>query len=158
VTRIDHSPQPAPTLVDRIDARGPLQVARIDEAQCIGCVLCIHACPVDAIAGAAKRMHAVIDAWCTGCGLCLPPCPVDCITLVAAGREWSNEDARVASDRQRAHQAAAPHRHAPAESTPPSPAAPPSGSTREDRQAAVTAALARARLRRAAKRATAAER
>lgn len=62
----------------------PPQVALIDEATCIGCVKCIHACPVDAIVGASKRLHVVIASWCTGCELCLPPCPVDCITLVPA--------------------------------------------------------------------------
>lgn len=56
-------------------------IARIDEDQCIGCTLCIKACPFDAIAGAAKQMHTVIAHYCTGCGLCLPPCPVDCIEL-----------------------------------------------------------------------------
>lgn len=56
-------------------------VAQIDEAWCIGCTLCIQACPVDAIAGAAKRMHTVIAAECSGCELCIAPCPVDCITL-----------------------------------------------------------------------------
>ncbi|HYQ99702.1 MAG TPA: RnfABCDGE type electron transport complex subunit B [Casimicrobiaceae bacterium] len=74
-------------------AAGPLEVARIDEAWCIGCTLCIAACPVDAIVGAAKRMHAVLPALCTGCALCLPPCPVDCIDMVAAGRAWSPADA-----------------------------------------------------------------
>ncbi len=59
----------------------PPQVAFIDEALCIGCVKCIHACPVDAIVGASKAMHTVIADWCTGCELCLPPCPVDCISL-----------------------------------------------------------------------------
>jgi electron transport complex protein RnfB len=59
----------------------PPQVARIDEALCIGCVKCIDACPVDAIVGASKQMHTVIAAWCTGCELCIPPCPVDCIRL-----------------------------------------------------------------------------
>lgn len=59
----------------------PAQVAFIDEAACIGCTLCIHACPVDAIVGAGKFMHTVIAAECTGCELCLPPCPVDCISL-----------------------------------------------------------------------------
>ena len=59
----------------------PKTVARIDEDTCIGCTLCIQACPVDAILGAAKRMHTVIEQECTGCELCLPPCPVDCITL-----------------------------------------------------------------------------
>lgn len=60
----------------------PPLVAVIDEAVCIGCTKCIRACPVDAIVGAAKRMHTVITAECTGCELCLPPCPVDCIRLV----------------------------------------------------------------------------
>lgn len=61
----------------------PRRVALIDEARCIGCTLCIQACPVDAILGAAKQMHTVIEAECTGCDLCLPPCPVDCIDMVA---------------------------------------------------------------------------
>jgi electron transport complex protein RnfB len=60
----------------------PPQVALIDESLCIGCVKCIHACPVDAIVGASKLMHTVIAGWCTGCELCIPPCPVDCISLV----------------------------------------------------------------------------
>lgn len=59
----------------------PRQLALIDEAVCIGCTLCIQACPVDAILGAAKHMHTVIAQECTGCALCLPPCPVDCIAL-----------------------------------------------------------------------------
>jgi len=57
-------------------------IALIDEDTCIGCVKCIHACPVDAIAGSAKQLHAVIPQYCTGCELCLPPCPVDCITMI----------------------------------------------------------------------------
>lgn len=57
-------------------------VAVIDEQTCIGCTLCIQACPVDAILGAAKQMHTVIESECTGCDLCLPPCPVDCIEMV----------------------------------------------------------------------------
>ena len=57
-------------------------VALIDEARCIGCTLCIQACPVDAIVGAAKLMHSVIAGLCTGCDLCLPPCPVDCIDML----------------------------------------------------------------------------
>lgn len=60
----------------------PTVVARIDEDRCIGCTLCIQACPVDAIVGAAKLMHTVIREECTGCELCLPPCPVDCIDLI----------------------------------------------------------------------------
>ena len=62
------------------ESKGPT-VAVIDEETCIGCTLCIQACPVDAILGAAKHMHTVIESECTGCELCLEPCPVDCITM-----------------------------------------------------------------------------
>lgn len=64
-------------------APGPV-VARIDESRCIGCFLCVPACPVDAIIGAKGFMHTVLTRECTGCGLCLPPCPVDCISLLQA--------------------------------------------------------------------------
>ncbi len=60
----------------------PKMLAVIDEQRCIGCTLCIQACPVDAIVGAAKQMHTIIGQECTGCELCLPPCPVDCIAMV----------------------------------------------------------------------------
>jgi electron transport complex protein RnfB len=60
----------------------PKSVAVIDENLCIGCTLCIQACPVDAIVGAAKQMHTVIAEECTGCELCVPVCPVDCIHMV----------------------------------------------------------------------------
>ncbi len=62
----------------------PRLLARVIEAQCIGCTLCLKVCPVDAIVGAPRRMHTVIAAQCTGCELCVPPCPVDCIELAAA--------------------------------------------------------------------------
>jgi electron transport complex protein RnfB len=61
----------------------PKSVALIDENTCIGCTLCIQACPVDAIVGAAKQMHTIIAPLCTGCELCLPPCPVECINMEA---------------------------------------------------------------------------
>lgn len=57
-------------------------VVVIDEQVCIGCTLCIQACPVDAIVGAAKQMHTVVADECTGCNLCIPPCPVDCIHII----------------------------------------------------------------------------
>lgn len=60
----------------------PKMLAVIDEQTCIGCTLCIQACPVDAILGAAKQMHTVIEEECTGCELCVVPCPVDCIDMV----------------------------------------------------------------------------
>ena len=69
-------------------ARGspkPPQVALVVEADCIGCTKCIIACPVDAIAGGSKLMHAVIEPLCTGCELCVPACPVDCIVMEPAG-------------------------------------------------------------------------
>ena len=58
------------------------EVARIDEARCIGCARCLPACPFDAIVGAHRYMHTVLDVACTGCKLCIAPCPVDCISMV----------------------------------------------------------------------------
>lgn len=79
----------------------PPAVALIDEARCIGCTLCIQACPVDAIVGAAKLMHTVIVAECTGCKLCLPPCPVDCIEMRATGGQPTREQRTADAARAR---------------------------------------------------------
>ncbi|MCX7193968.1 MAG: electron transport complex subunit RsxB [Proteobacteria bacterium] len=68
----------------------PKSVAVIDESTCIGCTLCIQACPVDAIAGAAKQLHTVIVPECTGCELCVPPCPVDCISMIPIEENITN--------------------------------------------------------------------
>lgn len=82
----------------------PRPVALIDEAYCIGCTLCIQACPVDAIMGAAKQMHTVLPMLCTGCDLCVAPCPVDCISMVelTPGKTgwdaWSPEQADQARE------------------------------------------------------------
>ncbi len=66
----------------RFGTEKPAQLAVINEAKCIGCALCLPACPVDAIIGAPDYMHTVINADCTGCELCVAPCPVDCIQMV----------------------------------------------------------------------------
>jgi len=122
---------------------GALTVAVIDESACIGCKLCIDACPVDAIIGAPKRMHAILPSLCSGCELCVAPCPVDCIAMVPAAREWTDADAVLARDRYRARRV----RLARAERIAHRPAADPD---RAQRQAAVAAALVRARARRSA--------
>lgn len=77
---LDKEPKPLDGDNNNVDKSVNL-VAVIDENTCIGCTLCIQACPVDAILGSAKHMHTVIAKECTGCELCLPPCPVDCITM-----------------------------------------------------------------------------
>ncbi len=80
----------------------PRRVAVIDEARCIGCTLCIQACPVDAIVGAAKLMHSVVTDLCSGCDLCVPPCPVDCIEMVpATGADAIWDRARADAARER---------------------------------------------------------
>ena len=103
-------------------AAGPRETARIDESECIGCTVCIRACPVDAIIGARKWMHAVLDSECTGCGLCVEPCPVDCISMApartgpATAEAWLAQRASLARrrfERRRARESAldaAPHR------------------------------------------------
>lgn len=77
----------------------PSAVARIDEPACIGCTLCIQACPVDAIVGAVNVMHTVIAAECSGCELCLPACPVDCIAMVQAVTPTAQESSLQRADR-----------------------------------------------------------
>jgi electron transport complex protein RnfB len=71
-------------------------VAVVDESRCIGCALCLPACPVDAIVGAPRFLHTVIEAQCTGCGLCVPPCPVDCITMAAPSSTLAPRGRRAA--------------------------------------------------------------
>lgn len=90
---------------------GPRLLAVIDEAWCIGCTLCIKACPVDCIVGANKRMHTVLDEDCTGCELCVPACPVDCISLVPVTGErcgwqaWTPAQAQQAQAQYRSRDA-----------------------------------------------------
>ena len=134
----------------------PLATAVIDETWCIGCTLCIQACPVDAIAGAAKLMHTVIADECTGCELCIPPCPVDCISMRPVARPGDAEsrrsramhhrerylvrNARLASAKEIKTQKEKPHRVA-------TDAASASSSTSSTIERAVAQALARARER-----------
>ena len=82
-------------------------VVVIDEQVCIGCTLCIQACPVDAILGAAKQMHTVIEKECTGCDLCIPPCPVECIHIVPVKTsvldwKWPKPDSAPVNAKQHA--------------------------------------------------------
>jgi electron transport complex protein RnfB len=131
---------------------GPLVVAHIDETACIGCTLCIAACPVDAIVGAAKLMHTVIADRCTGCELCAAPCPVDCIWLLPAGRAWTRADADLARWRFEEHEQRVEKKPAKrdARDTTTELAAR-EDAARAQRRAAIGAALARARARRAAR-------
>ena len=141
----------------------PRTVAVIDENWCIGCTLCIKACPTDAIVGANKLMHTVMPAHCTGCELCIPVCPVDCIQLENASGSatgwaaWTPAQAENARQRYAVRQqrlateipAPEPHADAP-------PAVRPlhagensqASKAQEARQAAIAAATARARQRR----------
>lgn len=93
---------PPKPLDPRFGTIKPAALAVIEEAHCIGCTLCIQACPVDAIVGAAKLMHTVLAAACTGCELCVAPCPVDCIRMepVPARDRAAREDAAAAARRR----------------------------------------------------------
>ena len=97
---------------------GPMTVALIDENWCIGCTLCIKACPTDAIVGSNKRMHTVLPQYCTGCDLCLPVCPVDCISMhnvsgdLTGWSAWSPVQAEQARLRYDARQVRLVHEEA----------------------------------------------
>lgn len=144
-------------------------VALIDEGVCIGCTLCIQACPVDAIVGAAKQMHTVIAELCTGCDLCVPPCPVDCIAMipVTPGKTgwdaWSQQAANAArrrhdqrtarlqrekadNDARLAAKAAAKMKEVNAEMA----VTPEEQAEKERKRAIIAAAMERARLKKAA--------
>ena len=154
--------QPLVALDASCGTHQPLQVAVIDEQFCIGCTLCIQACPVDAIIGASKLMHTVLPEQCTGCDLCVAPCPVDCISMVPVtpARTWTPQDAtrartqfeararrlaqRPESLRQSPELGVADASVSPAVST-----AEVTSSGHSDKQEAIAQALARASARRA---------
>lgn len=127
--------------------------AHIIEEHCIGCTLCIQACPVDAIIGANKLMHTVLSQDCTGCELCIPPCPVDCIVMVPTD-SWSSDDAQQASERyaqreQRLQAKTGSESGAVARTLSNKPVLAKTANEAEQRQASIADALARARARRA---------
>jgi electron transport complex protein RnfB len=106
-------------------------VALVDESRCIGCTLCIDACPVDAIVGARGLMHTVVEPWCIGCKLCLPPCPVDCIEMIPARGAWDVRHKEAAKKRARLKKSRTTLHFAP----------------RENRRGILAAALARKKAR-----------
>jgi len=146
----------------------PRPLAVIDETLCIGCTLCMQACPVDAIVGAPKLMHTVVAELCTGCDLCVPPCPVDCIDMIPITGErtgwdaWSEAQAgaarerherraaRLERERAAAHARAAARRMeaAGASATAPSPTA--ADDEAAKKRAIIQAALERARQKKEA--------
>ena len=158
--------RPALPLNPANGTEGPRALAVIDENWCIGCTLCLKACPTDAIMGSNKMMHTVIEPWCTGCELCIPVCPVDCISLENVTGEktgwdaWSQQDAHTARTRYEFHALRYPRESAAsaeapqAEDQPALHAAPPLPNAQagdgaaERKRAMIEAALERARAKR----------
>ncbi|HEV7913941.1 MAG TPA: electron transport complex subunit RsxB [Albitalea sp.] len=144
---------------------GPRRLAIVDEAWCIGCTLCLKACPVDCIIGGPKQMHTVVEPLCTGCELCIPVCPVDCISLIDVTGERTGWDAWSDGDAQTARARHAFHRHrvgrdrrehderlaANAEAAVPRPSRTSDAVAPDAKRAIIEAALARSRERKAAR-------
>ena len=147
----------------RFGVEGPRSVVVIDESWCIGCTLCIKACPTDAIVGANKLMHTVMEQHCTGCELCIPACPVDCMVLENASgpatgwNAWSTAQAEQArarytfrqerlareADEENARLASQADTDTSSSATAVDPLTPPPAT--DGKQAAIAAAMARAR-------------
>ncbi|MCB1978277.1 MAG: RnfABCDGE type electron transport complex subunit B [Burkholderiaceae bacterium] len=138
---------PLPILDPEVGVEEPRGVAVIDEDWCIGCTLCLAACPTDTIVGANKFMHTVVPEHCTGCALCVPACPVDCIAMENASGQatgWAAWSLAQAADAQ-ARYAARQSRLARADEAD---RAGDLASAGADKQSTIEAALARARARR----------
>jgi electron transport complex protein RnfB len=135
-------------------SEAPQRVAFIDEARCIGCTLCIQACPVDAIIGAAKQMHTVLSSLCSGCDLCVAPCPVDCIEMrpaLGADAIWDGDRADAARSRHQRRQARLERqKRSRSERAEQRVATVAPSSAADAKQQIIQAAIERARLRRAA--------
>ena len=148
IARLAHiTGQPLRALNPVHGSEAPRTLASIDEDWCIGCTLCINACPTDAILGANKLMHTVIAAHCTGCALCVPVCPVDCIALVDVGpatgwAAWSADQAEHARLRYTQRTERLSRESLQATQTSATPVAV------NDKKAAIAAAVARARAQR----------
>lgn len=146
--------KPAQSLNPQHGTEGLRTLAFIEEDWCIGCTLCIKACPTDAIIGANKWMHSVITAHCTGCELCVPVCPVDCITLTPAHPSatgwaaWSAKQAQHAQQRYQQRQQRLAPQPAPGLSEGSAVQRSAALSSSNDKRSAVAAALAKARAQR----------
>jgi Na+-translocating ferredoxin:NAD+ oxidoreductase subunit B len=158
--------RPVLRLNDSNGTEAPRALAVIDEAWCIGCTLCLQACPVDCIVGGAKQMHTVVVDLCTGCELCLPVCPVDCIALVpttgsrTGWQAWTQDQAKTSRRRHAIHKARLERDERTPFEPPATDVEPPTTRDAADRsptamqasqrrQATIEAALARARAARA---------
>ncbi|HEV7576299.1 MAG TPA: RnfABCDGE type electron transport complex subunit B [Caldimonas sp.] len=139
--------QPVLPLDAGCGSEAPRALALVDEAWCIGCALCLKACPVDAIVGAAKKMHVVIDKLCTGCELCVPACPVDCIAMIGASDDRTGWDAWDPALAQQARDRNARHGDRLGRSAD----APAEAAAAAPRRETIAAALARARAARASR-------
>ncbi len=147
--------QPASPLNPVHGQEGPRQLAVIDEAWCIGCTLCLDACPTDAIVGSNKLMHTVMAPYCTGCELCIPVCPVDCISLenLSGARTgwaaWSAGQAQEAKNRYQIHSLRRALHKGQVQKTPDKPEDVPPGAGTEPeatrKRSLIAAALTRAR-------------
>ncbi len=147
--------RPSLPLDPQFGVEGPRSMAVIDEAWCIGCTLCLDACPTDAIVGIHKQMHTVIEPHCTGCELCIPVCPVDCISLEVetpgqtGWQAWSAAQADSARERYKWHVA---HRTVGGRQGPEAPEPLPADDAGQRKRSIVEAALARARAAAAARK------